>query len=66
VISLNKFSLIVVRRMVSSGKLRRVAPHGITSQNTPFFIVTAVKTSNLTIALGLAFKKAIILRKSNT
>jgi hypothetical protein len=23
-------------------------PHGITSQKTPFFIVTAVKTSNLT------------------
>jgi hypothetical protein len=22
-------------------------PHGITSQKTPFFIVTAVKTSNL-------------------
>jgi hypothetical protein len=22
-------------------------PHGVTSQNTPFFIVTAVKTSNL-------------------
>jgi hypothetical protein len=24
-------------------------PHGITSQKTPFFIVTAVKTSNLTL-----------------
>jgi hypothetical protein len=23
-------------------------PHGITTQKTPFFIVTAVKTSNLT------------------
>jgi hypothetical protein len=23
-------------------------PHGVTSQNTPFFIVTAVKTPNLT------------------
>jgi hypothetical protein len=23
-------------------------PHGVTSQKTPFFIVTAVKTSNLT------------------
>jgi hypothetical protein len=23
-------------------------PHGLTSQKTPFFIVTAVKTSNLT------------------
>jgi hypothetical protein len=40
---------------VSSGLLRRVAlgswflqePHGVTTQKTPFFIVTAVKTSNL-------------------
>jgi hypothetical protein len=24
-------------------------PHGVTSQKTPFFIVTAVKTSNLTV-----------------
>jgi hypothetical protein len=24
-------------------------PHSVTSQKTPFFIVTAVKTSNLTI-----------------
>jgi hypothetical protein len=24
-------------------------PHGVTSQKTPFFIVTALKTSNLTI-----------------
>jgi hypothetical protein len=24
-------------------------PHGVTPQNTPFFIVTAVKTSNLTL-----------------
>jgi hypothetical protein len=41
--------------MVSSGLLRRVAlgflqePHGVTTQKTPFFIVTAVKTSNLTL-----------------
>jgi hypothetical protein len=42
--------------MVSSGLLRRVAlvrtdvseEHGVTTQKTPFFIVTAVKTSNLT------------------
>jgi hypothetical protein len=27
---------------------RRTVPHGVTSQKTPFFIVTAVKTSNLT------------------
>jgi hypothetical protein len=31
--------------MVSSGLLRRVAL--VTTQKTPFFIVTAVKTSNL-------------------
>jgi hypothetical protein len=50
-------------RKVSSGMLRCVTlvrtvvppkrrflqePHGVTSQKTPFFIVTAVKTSNLT------------------
>jgi hypothetical protein len=28
-------------------------PHGVTSQKTPFFIVTAVKTSNLTLALWI-------------
>jgi hypothetical protein len=32
--------------MVSSGFLQE--PHGVTTQKTPFFIVTAVKTSNLT------------------
>jgi hypothetical protein len=26
-----------------------VEPHGVTTQKTPFFIVTAVKTSNLTM-----------------
>jgi hypothetical protein len=31
--------------MVSSGFLQE--PHGVTTQKTPFFIVTAVKTSNL-------------------
>jgi hypothetical protein len=41
--------------MVSSGKLQQVAlvrtdvlEDGVTSQKTPFFIVTAMKTSNLT------------------
>jgi hypothetical protein len=61
-----------IRRIASSGMLRRVAlvrtdvseeltasvppkrrfsqePHGITSQKTQFFIVTVVKTSNLTL-----------------
>jgi hypothetical protein len=35
------------RRIASSGMLRRVAL--VTSQKTPFFIATAVKTSNLTL-----------------
>jgi hypothetical protein len=29
-------------------------PHGVTSQKTPFFIVTAVKTSNLTNFIKLS------------
>jgi hypothetical protein len=37
--------------MVSSGFLQE--PHGVTTQKTPFFIVTAVKTSNLTDILLL-------------
>jgi hypothetical protein len=37
--------------MVSSGLLRRVAL--VRTQKTPFFIVTAVKTSNLTISIML-------------
>jgi hypothetical protein len=28
---------------------RLLEPHGVTTQKTPFFIVTAVKTSNLTL-----------------
>jgi hypothetical protein len=49
--------------MVSSGMLRRVAfvrqePHCVTSQKTPFFIVTAVKTSNL-IYLDSSLETAI-------
>jgi hypothetical protein len=31
-------------------------PHGITSQNTAFFIVTTVKTSNLTSFVGSSEK----------
>jgi hypothetical protein len=35
--------------MMSSGMLEPLQePQGVTSQETPFFIVTAVKTSNLT------------------
>jgi hypothetical protein len=29
-------------------RIGELEPHGATSQKTPFFIVTAVKTSNLT------------------
>jgi hypothetical protein len=32
-------------------------PHGVTTQNTPFFIVTAVKTSNLTYKILLKHLK---------
>jgi hypothetical protein len=41
-------------------------PHGVTSQKTPFFIVTAVKTSNLTKWNN--FKKDLeqLIVKSNT
>jgi hypothetical protein len=31
-------------------------PHGVTSQKTPFFIVTAVKTSNLARTVIIALK----------
>jgi hypothetical protein len=33
-------------RVTEIGELQE--PHGVTTQKTPFFIVTAVKTSNLT------------------
>jgi hypothetical protein len=53
--------------MVSSGLLHRVAlvwflqePHGITTQKTPFFIVTAVKTSNLTLYVSLILIQLIL------
>jgi hypothetical protein len=50
---------MTLKRMASSGMLHRVVqvplnrwflqePHGITSQKTAFFMVTTVKTSNLT------------------
>jgi hypothetical protein len=32
-------------------------PHGVTTQKTPFFIVTAVKTSNLTVYTGICKNK---------
>jgi hypothetical protein len=49
---INNKTYIRTRRMVSSGLLRRVTlvrTNGVTTQKTPFFIVTAVKTSNLTL-----------------
>jgi hypothetical protein len=35
-------------RILDTVRLREEDPHGVTSQKTPFFIITAVKTSNLT------------------
>jgi hypothetical protein len=32
-------------------------PHGVTSQKTPFFIVTAVKTSNITSECNITVGK---------
>jgi hypothetical protein len=38
-----------MKEAISSPKRRFLQePHGVTTQKTPFFIVTAVKTSNLT------------------
>jgi hypothetical protein len=37
---------------ISSQRRFLQEPHGVTSQKTPFFIVTAVKTSNLTQLVG--------------
>jgi hypothetical protein len=56
--------------MVSSRMSRRVAlvrflqdPHGVTSQKTPFFIVTAVKTSNLAkVSFIINYKHACSLK----
>jgi hypothetical protein len=36
-------------------------PHGVTSQKTPFFIVTAVKTSNLTQIIFVTNKSLGVL-----
>jgi hypothetical protein len=44
----------LMKEVLSFPKLRFLQePHGVTSQKTPFFIVTAVKTSNLTYEIGL-------------
>jgi hypothetical protein len=42
-------SLIRVTKIGALGTTQE--PHGVTTQKTPFFIVTAVKTSNLTTHL---------------
>jgi hypothetical protein len=47
--------------MLSSGLLRRVAP----TQKTPFFIVTAVKTSNLTSLYEITNKEIIKTKPLN-
>jgi hypothetical protein len=46
----------LIMEAISSPKRRFLQePHGVTSQKMPFFIVTAVKTSNLTYG-GCIFK----------
>jgi hypothetical protein len=44
----NRRTLRRRRRQVPPKRLFLQEPHGVTSQKTPFFLVTAVKTSNLT------------------
>jgi hypothetical protein len=47
--------ILVTLMKEALGSLKRrflQEPHGVTSQKTPFFIVTTVKTSNLTIESG--------------
>jgi hypothetical protein len=57
--------------MVSSGLLRRVAlvrTDGVTTQKTPFFIVTAVKTSNLkclTVNVTMEFPGLMVFLTTN-
>jgi hypothetical protein len=41
-------SASVIRRYVPPKRRLLEEPHGVSSQKTPFFIFTAVKTSNLT------------------
>jgi hypothetical protein len=43
----NLVTLMMEARYVPPKRLFLQEPHGVTSQKTPFFIVTAVKTSNL-------------------
>jgi hypothetical protein len=44
-------------RVTRIGELQE--PHGVTSQKTPFFIVTAVKASNLTCIILITPKISI-------
>jgi hypothetical protein len=41
-------SVLTRRRQVPPKRRFLQEPHGVTTQKTPFFIVTAVNTSNLT------------------
>jgi hypothetical protein len=48
----------LMKEALGSSKRRFLQePHGVTSQKTPFFVVTAVETSNLT-ELTLLMKRA--------
>jgi hypothetical protein len=39
---------MLLNMRMKNGVFWDVTPHGVTSQKTPFFIATAVETSNLT------------------
>jgi hypothetical protein len=49
VVSSSLILVILMMKVISSSEHRFLQePHGVKSQKTPFFIVTAMKTSNLT------------------
>jgi hypothetical protein len=49
VVASSPILVTLMKEAISSSETRLLQePHGVTSQKTPFFIVTAVKTSNLT------------------
>jgi hypothetical protein len=53
-------------RVTRIGELTRLQEsHGVTSQKTPFFIVTAMKTSNLTQSTHLKKKMCLLWQRSN-
>jgi hypothetical protein len=54
-----------MKEALSSPKRRFLQePHDVTSQKTPFFIVTAVKTSNLTSLIILEWKYGLSAKYS--